>query len=143
MDSSPPGSFVHGMLQARILEWVAMPFSRRSSQRKHRMNPGHLRLLHWQVGSYSATWEARERIQPLSNARNPQRRAEGPDPPTRFSAPFPSRQFCSQQQTSLSREVCALSTPLWQWEHCPPRGGHGTLRLKRRGFYLYRPGTSC
>ena len=51
MDSSPPGSFVHGMLQARILEWVAMPFSRRSSQRKHRMNPGHLRLLHWQVGS--------------------------------------------------------------------------------------------
>ena len=28
-----------------------MPFSRRSSQRKHRMNPGHLRLLHWQVGS--------------------------------------------------------------------------------------------
>ena len=27
MDSSPPGSFVHGILQARILEWVAMPSS--------------------------------------------------------------------------------------------------------------------
>ena len=27
-----PGSSVHGILQARILEWVAMPFSRRSSQ---------------------------------------------------------------------------------------------------------------
>ena len=26
---SPPGSSVHGILQARILEWVAMPFSRR------------------------------------------------------------------------------------------------------------------
>ena len=25
MDSSPPGSSVHGILQARILEWVAMP----------------------------------------------------------------------------------------------------------------------
>ena len=25
MDCSPPGSSVHGMLQARILEWVAMP----------------------------------------------------------------------------------------------------------------------
>ena len=24
---SPPGSSVHGILQARILEWVAMPFS--------------------------------------------------------------------------------------------------------------------
>ena len=25
MDDSPPGSSVHGILQARILEWVAMP----------------------------------------------------------------------------------------------------------------------
>ena len=32
MDGSPPGSSVHGIFQARILEWVAMPFSRRSSQ---------------------------------------------------------------------------------------------------------------
>ena len=28
MDCSPPGSPVHGILQARILEWVAIPFSR-------------------------------------------------------------------------------------------------------------------
>ena len=27
MDSSPPGSSVHGILQARILEWVAISFS--------------------------------------------------------------------------------------------------------------------
>ena len=27
MDCSPPGSSVHGILQTRILEWVAMPFS--------------------------------------------------------------------------------------------------------------------
>ena len=32
MDCSPPGSSVHGILQARILEWVAIPFSRGSSQ---------------------------------------------------------------------------------------------------------------
>ena len=30
MDCSPPGSSVHGILQARILEWVAYPFSRGS-----------------------------------------------------------------------------------------------------------------
>ena len=30
MDCSPPGSSVHGTLQARILEWVAMPSSRGS-----------------------------------------------------------------------------------------------------------------
>ena len=28
VDCSPPGFSVHGILQARILEWVAMPFSR-------------------------------------------------------------------------------------------------------------------
>ena len=32
MDSSPPGSSVHGILQARILEWFSMTASRGSSQ---------------------------------------------------------------------------------------------------------------
>ena len=32
MDSIQPGSSVHGILQARILEWVAVSFSRWSSQ---------------------------------------------------------------------------------------------------------------
>ena len=31
MDCSPPGFSVHGILQARILEWVAKPSSRGSS----------------------------------------------------------------------------------------------------------------
>ena len=34
MDCSLPGSSVHGIFQARVLEWVAISFSRRSS------NPG-------------------------------------------------------------------------------------------------------
>ena len=35
-DCSPPGSSVHGILQARILEWVAMPSSRGSSRPRDR-----------------------------------------------------------------------------------------------------------
>ena len=31
MDCSPPGSSLHGILQARVLEWVALSFSRGSS----------------------------------------------------------------------------------------------------------------
>ena len=31
MDYSPPGFSVHGILQARILQWVAIPFSKGSS----------------------------------------------------------------------------------------------------------------
>ena len=36
MDCSPPSSLVHGILQARILEWVAISFSRGSSQPRDR-----------------------------------------------------------------------------------------------------------
>ena len=32
VDCSQPGSSIHGILQARILEWVAISFSRGSSQ---------------------------------------------------------------------------------------------------------------
>ena len=48
MDSSPPGSRVHGIFPARILEWVAISFSRvivltqGSNLRLHH-------LLHWQA----------------------------------------------------------------------------------------------
>ena len=36
MDCSPPGSSIHGILQARILEWVAISFSRGPSQPRNR-----------------------------------------------------------------------------------------------------------
>ena len=38
MDRSPPGSSVHGIVQARILEWIAMPSSRGSSQPRDRIH---------------------------------------------------------------------------------------------------------
>ena len=34
MDYSPPGFSVHGIPQARTLEWVVIPFSRGSSQHR-------------------------------------------------------------------------------------------------------------
>ena len=39
MDYSPPGSSVHGILQARILEWVVIHFSRGTSLTQG-LNPG-------------------------------------------------------------------------------------------------------
>ena len=36
MDCSPPGSSVHGISQARILEWVAISYSRGSSRCRDR-----------------------------------------------------------------------------------------------------------
>ena len=36
MDCSPPGSSIHGIFQARVLEWAAISFSRGSSQPRDR-----------------------------------------------------------------------------------------------------------
>ena len=38
MDCPPPGSSAHGILQARILEWVAIPSSRGSSQPREELS---------------------------------------------------------------------------------------------------------
>ena len=58
MDCSQPGSSLRGILQARILEWVAMPFSRESSQ--PRVEPMFLTSPALAGGfvTTSATWEA-------------------------------------------------------------------------------------
>ena len=55
MDCSPPGSSVHGILQARILEWVAISFSRGYFWPKDRTYiscTGRRILYHWTI------WEA-------------------------------------------------------------------------------------
>ena len=58
IDWSPPGFSVHGILQARKLEWVAMPSSKESSQPRELPNSREedqtlLCLLHWQAVSLS------------------------------------------------------------------------------------------
>ena len=47
---SLPGSSVHGILQARILEWTAIPFFRGSSCLRDQIPVSYV-YLHWQVGS--------------------------------------------------------------------------------------------
>ena len=50
MDCSPPGSSVHGILQARILEWVVISFTRGSALPRSWTCISS--VLHWQVGSW-------------------------------------------------------------------------------------------
>ena len=61
MDCSPPGSSVHGILQARILEWVAMSSSRGSSPLRDQTGLFYVSCLDkWVLYHFttSATWEA-------------------------------------------------------------------------------------
>ena len=54
MVCSSPGSSLHGILQARILEWVAMPFSRGSSQPRDHTWVFHI------AGKLFTIWASRE-----------------------------------------------------------------------------------
>ena len=54
MDCSLPGSSVHGIFQARILEWVAISFSRRSSQPRDQTQVSHI------VGRRFTVWATRD-----------------------------------------------------------------------------------
>ena len=55
---SPPGSSVHGILQAKILEWVAMPFSKVSSQPRDQTCISVSPELAVGFFNTNATWEA-------------------------------------------------------------------------------------
>ena len=54
MDCSLPGSSAHGILQARILEWVAIPFSRGSSWPKDQT------WVSWNADGFSTICATRE-----------------------------------------------------------------------------------
>ena len=54
MDSIPAGSFVHRTLQAKILEWIAVSFSRGSSWPRDQTQVSHI------VGRFFVIWATRE-----------------------------------------------------------------------------------
>ena len=54
MDCSPSGSSVRGILQARILGWVAIPFSRGSSQPRDQIQVSNI------VGGFFTIWGNRK-----------------------------------------------------------------------------------
>ena len=64
MDYSPPGSSVHGILQARTLDWVAISFSRGSSWLRDRT------LVTCIAGGCFTGWEKRVYLEDGSFLRN-------------------------------------------------------------------------
>ena len=65
MDCSAPGSSVHGILQARILEWIAIPFSRRSSW------PRDQTLVSCIAGWFFTLWATRQAPSYYASAQKP------------------------------------------------------------------------
>ena len=58
MDCSPSGSSVHGIFQARILEWGAISYSRESSLSRDQTHISCISCIGRQIFYHCATWEA-------------------------------------------------------------------------------------
>jgi len=59
---SPPGSFFHGISQTRILEWVAISFSRGTSQPRDQIHISCVSYTGRRILHHSPTWEAQHGI---------------------------------------------------------------------------------
>ena len=57
MDCSPPGSSVHGMIPARILQWVAIASIRGSSQPRDQTHVSSNSCVSRQILYHRVTWE--------------------------------------------------------------------------------------
>ena len=70
-DCSPLGSSVHGILQARILEWVAIPFSRVSSQPRDQTQVSHI------TGRFFTIWATSKILHPIPLRQSYSRQVPG------------------------------------------------------------------
>ena len=115
MDHSLPGSSIHGIFQARILEWVAISFSRRSSQ------PGDWTQVSHIVGRCFTVWATRK-VECNSHLKGP-------------------AVFCCERGGSLglcrgllSREDGWTQAALTQWEACYNSGMNRCCGSKGEGM---------
>ena len=110
VDCSRPGSSIHGILQARILEWVAMPSSRGSSQPRDGTWVSYVSCMAAWFFTTSATWEAHPLI-PLKR---------------RLDESMILRKFVPNNTTSFNRV----------WEALLPWMSHTAPGCTSRSFYF-------
>ena len=126
---------VHGILQARVLEWVAFPFSRGSFQTRNRTQISHI------AGRFFTSWATREAQEAWSGYLIPSP-ADLQDPgiepgspalqvdslPTELSGkPIAISAYRKEPLNHFSKVLTSLthySRPWWRQFYLKPRGGH-------------------
>ena len=124
MDCSPPSSSFHGILQARVLQWVAIPSSRRSSD---------------------------PRTEPRSPALQADSLPSEPArPPSAGLAPHCRADSCLQGsvRVTCSQGRKVMSHSLWESQSCPPSQASGPGPGPSRSplpetFFPFLPSGSC
>ena len=113
MDCSPPGSSICGILQARILEWVAIPFSRGSSQPRDRT------LVSCTVGGLFTVWVTKEgqwAVRSVWVGKKP--KTIGPKHFSPQSSHFVDKTFWEEWAKGILPKVISthLRKIIWMWD---------------------------
>ena len=117
----PMNYIAHRILQARILKWVAIPFSRGSSQPRHRTQVSHI------AGGFFTSWATREAQEYWSGRPIPSP-VDLPDPGIEPGSP-------TLQADSLSSELPGKPTRLLcPWNSPGKHTGVGCLSLLQGTF---------
>ena len=116
MDCSLSDSSVHGILQARILEWVAIPFSRGSSL------PRDQTWVSCTPGRFFTIWATREALRPRDLTSKEW---------VTYEATFPEQHLCAEDwDWSNSRQGLRTPAPTHQMGHWSLKGNAEGLSLK-------------
>ena len=110
MDCSPPGSSVHGFLQARILQWVAISFSRGSFWTRDGTWGSCVSCLGRRILYYCTIWEA-----PIVDKLNSPKLRLGTNQPLKFS--FSKAQPIHFQKLGQG-PLGFTNLDLWSEQHC-------------------------
>ena len=108
MDCSLPGSSVHGVLQSRILEWIAIPFSRGSSQPRDQIQVSRI------TGRFFTTESPEKPTLPCTKAQK-----------TSLSILF--TQHLSLSLPYMSHKYMTLSISTWSQSFLQVKGTTGTI----------------
>ena len=144
MDCSLPGSSVHGIFQARVLEWGAIAFSLENAQSSlvQSLNPVWLFATPWitaHQASLSITNSCRSQthVHQVSDAIQPSHPLSSPSPPAPNPPPasgsFPMSQLFAWggQSTGVSASALVLPMNTQDWS---PLGWTGWISLQSKGL---------
>ena len=134
VDCSPPGSSVHGILQARILESVAMPSPRGSSP------PRDQTQVFYTAGKFFIIWVTREVLTvwvPTYPARASSTSDPVPSSPLRFRTTSLSRPYLLSELYSWPQTHSPCTSLLSSW--VPPPGCTAFLSSLKQAYLLCFP----
>ena len=136
IDCSLPGSSIHGILQARILEWVAISFSRRSSWPRDWAWVSHIVGRRFTIWATRQVWRNHDTNKIKKKKFVLQRLSNTPSPPSHRHVSC-AHVIAESLPKSFKAEACVIvSKNLWELWSISVDGNRFRLHCAKGHYYL-------